>query len=137
MASNKKIGNDFESQFCEYLFNQGFWVHNMVQNASGQPADVIAVKGNIPYLIDCKVCSNDKFNFSRIEENQVNAMKLWKECGNTDCWFALFLSTGTYMISIGMIQMLIQRGYKNLTKNHILEIAIKLEEWCKYANNSI
>lgn len=55
--SNKKIGNGFEAEFCEKLFQNGYWVHNLAQNAAGQPADVVAVKNGVPYLIDCKVCS--------------------------------------------------------------------------------
>lgn len=42
--SNKKIGNGFEAEFCEKLFQNGYWVHNLSQNAAGQPADVVAVK---------------------------------------------------------------------------------------------
>lgn len=70
MATNRKIGNSFETEFCELLFQHGFWCHNMAQNAAGQPADVIAVKGKTAYLIDCKVCSNNRFHLSRVEENQ-------------------------------------------------------------------
>lgn len=51
MATNRKIGNSFETEFCELLFQHGFWCHNMAQNAAGQPADVIAVKGKTAYLI--------------------------------------------------------------------------------------
>ena len=29
--TNKKIGNDFESDFCEILFENGFWRHNLAQ----------------------------------------------------------------------------------------------------------
>ena len=97
--SNKKLGNDFESQFCEILFEQGFWCHNLAQNQVGQPADVIAVRNGKAYLIDCKVCINDIFPFSRIESNQHTAMTLWKQSGNDYGWFALQLSNkDIYMI---------------------------------------
>ena len=89
MATNRKIGNSFETEFCELLFQHGFWCHNMAQNAAGQPADVIAVKGKTAYLIDCKVCSNNRFPLSRVEENQHFAMETWKACGNGEGWFAL------------------------------------------------
>ena len=97
--SNKKLGNDFESQFCKILFEQGFWCHNLAQNQVGQPADVIAVRNGKAYLIDCKVCINDTFPFSRIESNQHTAMTLWKQSGNDYGWFALQLSNkDIYMI---------------------------------------
>ena len=99
MATNKKLGNDFESEFCELLFRNGFWTHNFAQNAAGQPADVIAVRNGKAYLIDCKVCINDTFPFSRIESNQHTAMTLWKQSGNDYGWFALQLSNkDIYMI---------------------------------------
>lgn len=87
--SNKKLGNDFESEFCQMLSEEGFWVHNMAQNAAGQPADVIAVKGKKALLIDCKVCTRKGFVLSRIEENQDLSMELWRECGNGEGWFAI------------------------------------------------
>ena len=61
--TNKKLGNSFESVFCEILFQQGFWCHNRAQNQAGQPADVIAVRDGKAYLIDCKFCTNNKLVF--------------------------------------------------------------------------
>lgn len=98
MATNRKIGNSFETEFCELLFQHGFWCHNMAQNAAGQPADVIAVKGKTAYLIDCKVCSNNRFPLSRVEENQHFAMETWKACGNGEGWFALKVEDEIIMI---------------------------------------
>lgn len=99
---NKKIGNRFEEEFCNTLAEHGFWVLNVAQGKSGQPADVIAVKDNRPFLIDCKVCSNLKQEFvtTRIEDNQVYAMELWEDSGNGLAWFALkFTETGmVYMV---------------------------------------
>jgi Holliday junction resolvase len=101
--SNKKLGNDFETQLCELLFEKGYWAHNLAQNASGQPADVLAVKDGRSYLIDCKVCSNGKFPFSRMEENQDLSMSLWEECGNGEGWFALKLDEEIYMVPHSVI----------------------------------
>jgi Holliday junction resolvase len=98
MATNKKLGNTFEQEFCEELFKYGFWVHNLAQNQAGQPADVIAVKNKTAYLIDCKVCSRGHFTFSRIEENQHNAMELWKDSGNGEGWFALKCGGHIFML---------------------------------------
>ena len=96
--SNKKLGNSFETELCEILSDHGFWVHNLAQNAAGQPADIIAVKEGEAFLIDCKVCSQGKFQYTRIEENQDLAMELWHNCGNGLGWFALKFDTGIYMI---------------------------------------
>lgn len=101
--SNRKQGTDFERQFCELLFNHGFWVMNIPQTQAGQPADVIAVKNTFATLIDCKVCENDTFPISRIEENQRNAMNLWSESGNGQGWFALKTSKGVRMMSLRLM----------------------------------
>ena len=79
---NKTMGNHFEEELCELLAEQGFWAHNLAQNQVGQPADVLAVRDNIAILIDCKVCSNNRFPLSRIEPNQEAAMTMWEAQGN-------------------------------------------------------
>lgn len=95
MVSNRKLGNAFEAELCERLSEYGFWVHTMAQNSAGQPADVIAVKNKVAYLIDCKVCSTDKgFDLRRVEDNQELAMEMWEECGNGQGWFAMKLNDG-------------------------------------------
>jgi Holliday junction resolvase len=100
MATNKKLGNDFEREFCKILAEDGFWTHNMAQNQAGQPADVLAVRNGKAYLIDCKVCSGKGFSTSRIEENQTLAMSEWYTRGNGVAWFAIKFrdSDEVYMI---------------------------------------
>lgn len=128
--TNKKIGNDFESDFCEILFENGFWTHNLAQNASGQPADVIAARNGKTYLIDCKVCSNQGFALSRIEENQDLSMELWKDTGNGDGWFALKVEEEIVMIPHFSIKALMRKkSVLNLTD--IREYGVKLERWIK------
>jgi Holliday junction resolvase len=128
--NNKKIGSDFEQELCEKLSEYGFWVHPMRQDNSGQPADIIAVKNKIAYLIDAKVCTNGTFPFSRVEENQDMAMELWKDCGNGLGWFALKMPGQIYMISHYGI-----KAYRNrqnsLNTRDILEIGTPIEKWVK------
>lgn len=128
--TNKKLGNDFESKFCEILFEQGFWVHNMAQNASGQPADVIAARKGKSYLIDCKVCSSRGFALSRMEENQDLSMELWKACGNGEGWFAILLCERIYMIPhISIKALSCEKSY--MTELDVYEYGIPLERWLK------
>ena len=96
--SNKKNGNDFEQEFCELLAENGFWAHNMANRKNGQPADVIAARNSCAYLIDCKVCENDRFDFKRVEENQRLAMERWFNCGNGTGWFAIKMCEEIYMM---------------------------------------
>lgn len=128
MTSNRKLGNDFESEFCEILAEHGFWVHNFALKKSGQPADVIAADDGTPYLIDCKVCENDVFNLTRIEENQKLSMELWSACGNGEGWFALKTSRGIYMIRLSYLLDL----SKSRTSLDLIDIAansVPLEKW--------
>ena len=128
--SNKKIGTDFENELCEILSSYGYWVHPMRQDASGQPADIIAVKDKKAYLIDAKVCSNDKFDLRRMEENQDLAMELWRECGNGVGWFAFKLRNEIYMLSHYCI-----KAYKQhqsyLSPQEIADLGLPFERWVK------
>lgn len=127
--TNKKLGNDFESDLCDKLFASGFWSHNMAQNQAGQPADIIAARNGKTYLIDCKVCSNRGFALSRMEENQDWSMALWKACGNGVGWFALLLpGERIYMISHSQIK--IAKDKKSyLKEEEICRIGIPYYEW--------
>jgi Holliday junction resolvase len=127
--NNKTLGNNFEQELCEKLSEYGFWVHPLNMNKAGQPADIIAVKNKIAYLIDAKVCSSRGFALSRVEENQELAMSLWFERGNGQGWFALKVPTGEiYMIPHFCIQ-----AHKNiqsmLTFNVIHELGRPLGKW--------
>ena len=130
MKSNRAVGNAFEQELCELLFNHGFWSHNLKQDNAGQPADVIAVRNKIAYLIDCKDCSAKGFDLRRVEDNQVSAMQLWEECGNGQGWFAIKAEEEVYMIPYICVM-----AYKNLKSSisfaEIREIAKPLEKWVK------
>lgn len=101
---NKKLGNKFEKELSEILYNAGYWVHLLNQNKNGQPADIIAVKNKKAYLIDAKVCSLEKFAFKRVEENQQLSMQMFIDCGNTTPYFALKARNEIYMLSYKTIR---------------------------------
>lgn len=135
MNVNKKIGNAFEREFCEYLSSRGFWVLNIPQNAAGQPADIIAVKNKTAYLIDCKECTNNRFPLSRIENNQHSAMELWRECGNGEAWFALKVHINSFTDAIFMIPHLSMKAISitqsSLNLNDIEEYGTEVGRWLK------
>ena len=130
MASNKKLGNNFENELSRILFDAGFWVHRLNQNEAGQPADMIAVKGGFPFLIDCKVCSTRTgFRFNRVEDNQEVAMSMWESRGNGTGWFALKTQSGDiYMLSLGNIQML-RKHQVAMKEDEIKSFCLTLNEW--------
>lgn len=128
--SNRAVGNAFEQELCEMLFEYGFWSHNMTQNNSGQPADVIAVRNKVAHLIDAKDCSSKGFDLRRIEENQITAMQLWAECGNGQGWFALKVDGEVYMLSYSSI-MVLRKSQSSIPLSVIPKIAYSLGEWVK------
>lgn len=127
--NNKTIGNSFEQELCEKLSTYGFWCHNLAMNKAGQPADVIAVRNKVAYLIDAKVCSSRGFALSRMEENQELSMELWGECGNGQGWFAIKLPTE----EIYMLPYICIQGYRRvqstLSFSEIHELGKPLEKW--------
>lgn len=130
--SNRKLGNDFERELCELLHDNGFWVHNFAQNQAGQPADIIAVKNRSAFLIDAKVCSNNKFDLKRIEENQHSSMKLWEECGNGTGWFALKTTDGIFMHTYETLENLYhEKGCQYLSADDIRNNGLVLSVWLK------
>lgn len=129
MPTNKKIGNDFEGEFCEMLSKEGFWAHNLAMNSAGQPADVIAVRNGKAFLIDCKVCSNRGFTLSRIEENQELSMNLWENCGNTYGLFAMLIDGEVYITMATQLLDLRDHGHKVLSVEWFKQWAIPLGKW--------
>lgn len=130
--TNKKLGNSFESVFCEILFQQGFWCHNLAQNQAGQPADVIAVRDGKSYLIDCKVCSRGRFPFSRIEDNQHTAMRAWQESGNGTGWFALRCKGHIFMLDNDTLNAL-SKNQSSIGFEEMRTYGCELGEWVLFA----
>ena len=127
---NKKLGNDFESELCEMLSKEGFWAHNFTQNQAGQPADIIAVKNEMAFLIDAKVCSDNKFPLSRIEENQKNSMELWHDCKNGTGWFAFLIENEVFMMAYTNIEKIKAEPFKStLTLSDIVESGMTFKKW--------
>ena len=87
--NNKRVGNKIEVEVANYLFQKKYWVHLLKQGVKGQPFDLIAVKNNKALMGDVKHCSQNRFDFKRIEPNQYTSMELALECGNTNIGFFL------------------------------------------------
>lgn len=127
--NNKTLGNNFEIELCEKLFEYGFWVHPLNANKAGQPADIIAVKNKIAYLIDAKVCSDKGFALSRVEENQELAMSLWCDRGNGQGWFALRVPTGEIYMIPHICILAYKRMQSSLSFSEIHELGKPLAKW--------
>ena len=129
MKSNRAVGQAFEKELCELLYAYGFWSHNLKQDNSGQPADVIAARNKVAYLIDCKDCSAKGFDLRRVEENQITAMQLWDECGNGQGWFAIKVPIGDiYMLPLFVV-MAYRAKQSSLSFAEIHELGKPFDKW--------
>lgn len=130
--NNKKLGTAFEREFCKIVSQYGWWVHRFQDNQNGQPCDVIMAKNNSSTLVDCKVCENNQFVLSRMEENQINTMVKWLKTGNNASYFALRMKDGeVYMMPFKTLQELKSLGYKCITYTEIDFWGTKLERFLK------
>ena len=132
MNDNKRKGNRFEQELSHMLADNRFWVHVFQQNKSGQPADLIAVKGNYHTLIDCKLkLSKGGFPLTRIEENQRYAMTRFSDRSGYTCWFAVKMPEGDIRFAnSSMIFYCINRGMKTLSLD-ILRNCMDYDTWLK------
>lgn len=130
--SNRKDGTDFEKELCEILREYGIWAYNCPSSRDGQPADIIACRNGMAYLIDAKVCKSDVFPFSRIEENQRWSMNYFAECGNPTGLFALKVSDGIYIVPLSYIRSLEMNGATGLSFNMIHQYGREVCFWAKH-----
>lgn len=132
--SNAKDGAKFEKDFCSILADRGFWVHRVTPNAVGQqPADVIAVYHGTAYLIDCKVCADDIFRFSRMEDNQRTAMDRWVSLHGTAPKFALKDSKNrVWMLDFQWAVAKEEAGWKGVPCTKEREFVKTLDEWLEW-----
>ena len=111
--------NEFEV-FCVNEFaDNGAWVHRFAKSNTGsQPFDIIAIRGNIIYAIDCKVVSTERpyFPFSRIELNQKGAMEsLKKKYAGALCrGFLIYHKEKIYFLSFEKFLDLEEKGRKGV-----------------------
>lgn len=103
--NNKKLGTEFEREFCNLLASRGYWVHFISPAPNGgQPFDVIAVKGGEAYAFDCKTSVSEKFPFTRLEENQIMAFERWKACGNNEPKIAIKYDDKIYLVNYSYLK---------------------------------
>jgi len=71
----KMTGREFEQYMCKLFDQNGFWALNIPRSESGaQPFDIVAIRKDEVYAVDCKVCSGAaRFPLRRVEDNQLLA----------------------------------------------------------------
>lgn len=100
MLNNKKKGTEFEQEFVAELQKEGYWVHFLYPDPRGaQPFDIIAVRNDKAYAIDCKTSALKTFPVSRLEDNQITAFEKWMACGSRTPIIAVKYGNDIYLLS--------------------------------------
>lgn len=134
-GNNKKEGTEFEKNFAFILSKNGFWVHIFQDNKNGQPCDVMASRNGHTYLFDCKDCQRDTFRLSRMEENQLNAMALFEETGNSRGRFVVrFPGNEIYLSDYRTLKVLRDSGVNGLKRRDFQIYGQSLQPWLDYRN---
>lgn len=109
-------GTEFQRKFCEKLWNVGYWALDIPRDKRGaQPFDVVAMRADKVFAIDCKVCSGSpRFPLSRIEDNQWTAFATMKERTTATVGIAVYYSGSVYFVSYDMLLASQQRGDKSI-----------------------
>lgn len=128
--SNVKEGWKFEDKVLEILGEHGFWASAFPKDKDGsQPCDIIAVNFKGKHLIDAKDCKNGRFNFERMEDNQLSAIDRFKECSGGRGWFVLgYPGEKIYMVEAFKLRMLRDSGAKSVGK---LPDSLRIEVWLR------
>lgn len=133
--SNKAIGTQFERDFAAALYENGFWVHLFQDNYNGQPCDVIAARNGHTYLFDCKDCKGIFFRLDRMEENQLNAMRLFELTGNSRGKFVIRFEGGKiYLVDYWQLEALRNKGYKQIAPVDAGIYGMELSVWLSGQN---
>lgn len=121
--NNKKIGSNFEKEFCELLSKKGYWVHFLQPAANGsQPFDIIAIASGIVKCIDCKTVDGDRFPLSRVEDNQYLAyLKLSESLSGHSMFFALKHGDSIILVPAGILMEARKSGVKSISIKYLEE----------------
>ena len=118
-------GREFEEFCVKKLHKEGYWVHRIHPDESGQqPFDIIAVRGNKVCAYDAKMLESGKrFPLNRIEDNQLNAFRLFERKTNgADVGLLIMNELGTIrFMDIGKINSFLWTGKKSVAFDELPE----------------
>lgn len=121
----------FQHEVCKMLSEYGFWAYETINKHSGQPVDIIAVKSNKGYIIECKATQADRFPLDRVEDNQITAVKRFENCNNKESWFAFHFAKHpdeVLFIRANKIIDLVESKAKSINYKELKEMSENLEK---------
>lgn len=126
--SNYKDASQFEETVAMILGQHGFWATVIPKGKDGsQPCDIICANHKGVHLIDAKLCQGGRFNFSRMEDNQLNSIDALLERAGGQGWFALgYPGDKIYMVPKWKLCMLRDSGARSVGK---IPDSLRIEVW--------
>ena len=130
--SNKSMGTKAEHTLGDRLYEKGFWVHECLAGAYGQPADLIAATGKRTWLLEVKVVSGTRFPLSRIEQNQHTARMLWEVRVGMSYYYVFYLPDyDEFYFADWQLIKHVAGERVSVSSKDIKEHFIPFEKWCK------
>lgn len=102
-----KTGKKFEEELCEFFADKNYYVVYNEKGVSGsQPFDILIIRDNICFALECKNLENKSgiFNIDRVEENQLLAYKRFRECRNHNFILAISWNNNVYFINFDLLE---------------------------------
>ena len=124
--TSQENGKKFETKLCEYLSKKGWYVVYMEKGVTGsQPCDIVAIRNNLPLMIECKnlTAKNGLFPISRIEQNQLLSYKKFKSCHNSNFILAINWNNEVYLVDFDWLKF-----YQNSIDLKIMDPEFRWEE---------
>lgn len=128
------IGNKAERFVAEELAKKGAIVHDLRSPNGSQPYDQIAITKDFVFCYDVKHCSNDRFDFYRVENNQQSALTYVHSLNNDSvvAGFVLVYNDGEgydlYFLSMYQYEMFLAEERKSI-KVSILPKLLEVVKW--------
>ena len=135
MKSKQQIeGDNTEAIIAKTFKSKGYWAYITPKKTNGQPVDIIAMKGNVNWLVDAKHLEETKksFPFSRIEPNQIDSLTYAKQkSGIKNLGFVIGQENNGFKLFFLSFDKLI-----DLMKNDVKSIKIsELEDFVELLEN--
>ena len=115
-------GAEFENVFAKWLFDKGFWALNIPKNKFGaQPFDIIAIKDDFIWAIDCKVCGQNRLDLRRVEPNQLSAFNALRTRTNAHCSFVCWHKNVMYEITFNEVEKGLSKGAASIKLERMIK----------------
>lgn len=120
--NNITTGTKAEEFVAQELSKLGVFVGTFYKSPSGdQPFDQVAIESKRTWCYDVKHCKTDRFDFSRVESNQLSALNYIQEIDNINviCGIAIVFDDEVYFLSWYSFSIMKAEGRKSVKPSEL------------------